>query len=102
VKRIRPVPTALASLALAWSAACTAATGEETIKLADAQGRDITVASCAVCHSLDYLSMNAAVMNRAAWEKSIRKMVDRFGAPISAENLPVILDYLALHYSAAP
>jgi len=29
-------------------------------------------------------------------------MVDRFGAPISAENLQVILDYLSLHYAAAP
>ena len=98
----RPVLPALSSLILAWSAAGTAAAGEETIELADAPGREITVANCAICHSLDYLPMNAAVMNRVAWEKSIHKMVDRFGAPINAENLQVILDYLALHYSAAP
>jgi cytochrome c5 len=102
MKGILPVPAALASLVLACSASHAAAAGEETIALADGPGREITAASCAVCHSLDYLSMNAAVMNRAAWEKSIRKMIDRFGAPISAENMPVILDYLALRYSAGP
>jgi cytochrome c5 len=102
MKRIHPLAAALASLVLAWSASRTAAAGEETIALADGPGREVTMASCAICHSLDYLSMNAAVMNRAAWEKSIHKMIDRFGAPISAENMPVILDYLALHYSAAP
>ena len=102
MNRLHPVPAALASLLLAWPASRIAAAGEETIALADGPGREVTAASCAVCHSLDYLSMNAAVMNRAAWEKSIHKMVDKFGAPISAENMPVILDYLALRYSAAP
>jgi sulfite dehydrogenase (cytochrome) subunit B len=100
MKRIRPLIPAVLMLIVASSAAFAAAAGEESIMLADAPGRELTVASCAVCHSLDYLPMNAAVMNRAAWEKSIHKMIDRFGAPIDAANIPVILDYLALHYSA--
>lgn len=100
MKRIRPVIPAVLTLILASAAAFAAAAGEETITLADAPGRELTVASCAVCHSLDYLPMNAAVMTRASWEKSIHKMIDKFGAPIDAANIPVILDYLALHYSA--
>jgi cytochrome c5 len=100
MKRLRPLIPAVSTLLLASSAAFAAAAGEETITLADAPGRDLTVANCAVCHSLDYVPMNAAAMNRAAWEKTIRKMIDKFGAPINAENIPVILDYLALHYSA--
>ena len=100
MKRTRPVSPAVLTLILASSAASAAVAGEETIALTDAPGRDLTVASCAVCHSLDYLPMNAAVMNRAAWEKSIHKMIDKFGAPIDPANIPVILDYLALHYSA--
>lgn len=91
---------ALACLALAWLVPRAGVAGEETIALTDAPGRDITVANCAICHSVDYLPMNAPVMNRATWEKSIHKMIDKFGAPISADNVPVILDYLALHYSA--
>jgi len=102
MKRANRALPALSILALACCAPLAATAGEETIALTDAPGRDITVASCTICHSLDYLPMNAPVMNRAAWEKSIHKMIDRFGAPISAENLPVILDYLALHYSATP
>jgi cytochrome c5 len=102
MKRIFRAIPAVSILLFAWSAPFAAAAGEEAIELTDAPGREITAASCAICHSLDYLPMNAPVMNRAAWEKSIHKMVDRFGAPINAENLQVILDYLALHYSAAP
>jgi hypothetical protein len=55
-----------------------------------------------MCHSLDYVSMNAPVMTRTGGEKTVRKMVDKFGAPVSAENMQLILDYLTLHYSAAP
>jgi len=94
MKRMVRVLPAVSILVLACFAPFAAVAGEE--------GRDVTVASCSVCHSLDYLPMNAPVMTRATWEKSIHKMVDRFGAPINAENLQVILDYLALHYSATP
>jgi len=93
---------AVSILVLACFAPFAAVAGEEAITLTDAPGRDVTVAGCSICHSLDYLPMNAPVMTRATWEKSIHKMVDRFGAPINAENLQVILDYLAMHYSAAP
>ena len=75
--------------------------GEEKLKLIDAPGSEITSASCAMCHSLDYIPMNAPVMDRARWEKSFAKMVDKFGAPISKENGQVILDYLDRNYSGA-
>lgn len=74
--------------------------GEETIRLKDAPGREFTAARCTVCHSLDYIPMNAVVMDRAGWEKSIHKMIDRFGAPISEEEARNILEYLAKHYSS--
>ena len=74
--------------------------GEESIHLADGEGRDLTAASCVTCHSLDYLPMNAPAMNRAAWQKTVRKMIDKFGAPIREEDVARILDYLAEHYSA--
>lgn len=74
--------------------------GEETIQLRDAPGHDLAVARCIVCHSLDYIQMNAEVMNHASWEKTVRKMIDRFGAPISEQEEKQILDYLAKHYSS--
>ncbi len=75
-----------------------AAAGEETVKLQDAPGRDLVVARCAVCHSVDYVQMNAPVLDRAGWEKSVRKMIDQFGAPISEADAKSILDYLAINY----
>lgn len=73
--------------------------GEETIRLKDAPGHELTAARCIVCHSLDYIQMNAVMMDRASWEKTVRKMIDRFGAPIPEEETRQILDYLAKHYS---
>jgi sulfite dehydrogenase (cytochrome) subunit B len=93
--------TALASAFAAFALlACAAVSaGEESIHLIDAPGSDLTTASCATCHSLDYIPMNAAVMSRGSWEKSIHKMIDKFGAPIRTEDVDQILNYLTAHYS---
>jgi cytochrome c5 len=91
---------ALTSLALAG--ACSprwAAAGEETIQLTDAPGRDLTTGRCIICHSLEYIPSNAPAMNRAAWQKTIQKMKDRFGAPLTDEEAKQILDYLDGSYS---
>lgn len=72
--------------------------GEETT-LAEGAGRDITIGRCILCHSLEYIPSNAPAMNRPAWQKTIQKMKERFGAPISDEESKTILDYLAAHYS---
>jgi mono/diheme cytochrome c family protein len=76
--------------------------GEEAIQLTDAPGRATTAAHCAVCHSLDYIPMNAAVQNREGWQKTVRKMIDRFGAPVTDDQAREIVDYLASHYSKPP
>lgn len=75
--------------------------GEENIRLKEGVGRDVTTARCAVCHSLDYIPMVAPVMNRAAWEKSVRKMIDAFGAPASEQDARSIIEYLGRYYSAS-
>ena len=74
--------------------------GEESIHLTDGAARDVTVVSCVTCHSLDYIQMNALSMNRASWQKSVRKMIDKFGAPIGEADAARIVDYLSEHYSA--
>jgi sulfite dehydrogenase (cytochrome) subunit B len=79
-------------------ASLAAAAGEESVKLQDAPGRDLVVARCSVCHSVDYVQMNAPVLDRTGWEKSVRKMIDQFGAPISEADAKSILDYLAANY----
>jgi len=72
--------------------------GEGDIKLQDAPDRDLVVARCSVCHSVDYVQMNAPVFDRAGWEKSVRKMIDTFGAPISEDDAKRIVEYLGNNY----
>jgi hypothetical protein len=43
--------------------------------------------------------MNAPVMSRASWEKTVHKMIDKFGAPIRPEDVDQIVAYLSEHYS---
>jgi hypothetical protein len=71
---------------------------EESIRLQEGPDRDLVVARCSVCHSVDYVQMNAPVLDRAGWQKSVRKMIDQFGAPIGEEDANRIVEYLAAHY----
>nr|WP_298721132.1 hypothetical protein [uncultured Steroidobacter sp.] len=91
---------AVFALTVCAFAASPSRAGEESIRLTEGVGRDVTMARCAVCHSLDYITMVAPVMNRAAWEASVRKMIDVFGAPVGEEDFRSIVEYLGQHYSA--
>jgi len=83
-------------------AAAGASSAVESAELKDGAGHELTVGRCIVCHSLEYIPMNAPAMNRAAWQKSVDKMRQRFGAPITDEEARQILDYLAANYSGKP
>jgi sulfite dehydrogenase (cytochrome) subunit B len=91
--------TLLAALALVGALAFA---DEDSIQLRDGNGRDLTAARCAMCHSVDYIQGNAPVLDRAGWKKEIQKMRDRFAAPISDEEAQQILDYLAGSYAGKP
>jgi len=71
---------------------------ESALKLTDAPDRELVVARCSVCHSVDYVPMNAPVFDRAGWQKSVRKMIDVFGAPISDDDAKRIVEYLGANY----
>jgi len=86
------------ALILALCAGLAVAAGEESIQLQDAPGRELVVARCSVCHSVDYVQMNAPALDRAGWQKSVRKMIDQFGAPIGEADANRIVEYLATHY----
>ena len=95
---MRRKPLALILVLGGLCSAASAVAGEETLRLTDAPGHDMVASRCVTCHSLDYVTMNAPVLDRPGWEKTIRKMIDRFGAPISDEEARQILDYLASNY----
>ena len=92
--------SSLAALAMSLAAA-TAHADESTIQLAQAEGVERVQAACAICHSLDYIVMNSPFQDRAAWEKTVTKMVKVMGAPIAPEDTAVIVDYLEKHYGKA-
>jgi len=48
---------------------------------------------------VEYIPANAPAMDRASWQKSVQKMRERFGAPITDDEAKQIVDYLAANYS---
>ena len=90
---------ALGALVLVASRGVCAAEGEQNLRLRDGPGRDVTTGRCIICHSVEYIPSNAPAMNRAAWQKTIQKMKEKFGAPITDEEARQILDYLDANYS---
>lgn len=71
---------------------------EGDVQLRDGPGRSVVEAKCSMCHSLDYIQMNSPVLDRKGWEASVTKMIRVMGAPIPAEDVPVIVDYLNKNY----
>jgi len=78
--------------------ATAAEAGEGQIILKDGQGKDLVISQCAMCHSLDYITMNATILDRAGWEKTVGKMINVMGAPINDSDKQAIVDYLARNY----
>lgn len=78
------------------------AADETTLALAEGPGRDQVQASCSMCHSLDYIVMNSPFQDKAAWEKTVNKMVAVFGAPLTPEESAAIVAYLDRHYGKQP
>ena len=74
---------------------------ESRVKLADAPELSLVRARCSVCHSLDYIPMNAPFLNRAGWDGEVHKMIKVMGAPISEDEAARIIDYLSQHYGPA-
>jgi hypothetical protein len=84
-------------LRLALALPMFASADESLIRLNDAPGRDLVIAKCAICHSLDYIPMNSPFLDAAGWEKEIDKMI-KLGAPVQNEEVPVLLRYLNSSY----
>ena len=91
------VRRAVTSVMLAASIA-TAAADESSIRLTEGAGLPQVQASCSMCHSLDYILMNSPFQDKAAWEKTVNKMVKVMGAPLTADDITVVVAYLDAHY----
>lgn len=90
---MRSLPVALLAIV-----SLRAVAGEADIRLKAAPGRDVVAANCSMCHSLDYVQMNAPFLDRKGWEASVNKMIKVMGAPVSESDAHTIVDYLASQY----
>ena len=91
------VRSAITSVVLAASIA-TAAADESSIRLTEGPGLTQVQATCSMCHSLDYILMNSPFQDKAAWEKTVNKMVKVMGAPLTADDITAVVAYLDRHY----
>ena len=78
------------------------AADESDIALADDPARIRVQAACSMCHSLDYIEMNSPFLDRAGWERTVKKMVTVMGAPLTDEQAAEIINYLDRHYGKKP
>jgi len=78
--------------------AATTTAGESQILLKERPGKNQVIAQCAMCHSLDYVTQHATILDRAGWEKTVGKMINVMGAPINDTDKQIIIDYLAQNY----
>lgn len=62
------------------------------------EGREMFIARCTSCHSLDYVEMHARFGTRALWESQVTKMRNAYKAPMSDEDAKVIVAYLERQY----
>lgn len=69
----------------------------ETAVYKQAPGADLANAQCLTCHSMDYISSQPP-MPRAFWKGSVDKMIGKYGAPIPADQVEPLVDYLVRNY----
>lgn len=83
---------------LASAVALPALADEAPIKLKKAPGVEAVQDNCQTCHSLSYIPMNSPFLKPAQWDAEVGKMVKVMGAPISAQDVKTITDYLKANY----
>ncbi len=68
--------------------------------LAPGPGMEVARANCGLCHSTDYI-VRQPRGDAKQWGPEVAKMIKVFGAPVSAENEKVIVEYLSSAYGPA-
>jgi len=69
----------------------------ETTQLKPAAGIEAAQANCLICHSVDYLQMQPP-MPRKFWEAEVKKMQQKYAAPIADDKIAALVDYLTAAY----
>ena len=73
----------------------------ETAKLKPGPGSELVTGQCLICHSAEYISTQPRLA-RPAWKASVQKMKDKYGAPVVADQMDAVVDYLVKNYGSEP
>ena len=57
------------------------------------RGHDAFVSNCVICHTPRYISSQPN-FERSVWTAVVNKMINVYGAPIAASDVPAIVNYL--------
>jgi len=57
-------------------------------------GSDAINNNCLACHSADMV-LNQPALSKQAWAAEVNKMINNYKAPVAAEDVGPIVDYLA-------
>lgn len=71
----------------------------ETAAFKPGPGVEVVKAQCLLCHSAEYVSTQPR-LPRAFWKANVEKMKAKFGAPIPADKVDALVEYLATTYGA--
>jgi len=91
----------LMAVILGTSAAAVVSLAQAETEARAGEGREVFVARCSSCHSIDYVEMHARFGTRALWEAEVAKMRNAYKAPLSDEEAKAIVDYLVRVYGPA-
>ena len=69
-------------------------------KPSDLPGYTLAQQNCLICHSVHYIQSQPPTLPRSYWEATVKKMRAPFGAKLTDEDIPVIVDYLVKTYGA--
>jgi hypothetical protein len=87
----------LATLTVAATVADDWTLPEEKPGFKSGAGAELAQSNCLVCHSSEYITTQPS-LTRDQWKASIVKMQQKYGAPIAAEQVEPLLDYLVNRY----
>jgi len=73
---------------------------EETAQFKPGPNLDVVQANCTACHSADYIQTQprGPKFGKDFWTAEVNKMIKVYGAPIDANDVPKIVEYLAATY----
>lgn len=69
----------------------------ETARFKPGKGVELALGHCLICHSADYVSSQPP-MGQAAWLASVTKMREKYGAPLPADKVDALVEYLTRQY----